>query len=100
LGNVFDGEVVNDKLQMKTQYGLFAVECSHKHAKGDKVKLLFRASDRLADSQSAISGIVRDVIFQQDRFKVIFDNGLYVYLDQEPKLGEKISVKVKLECLG
>jgi len=100
LGNVFDGEVVGDKLEMKTQHGLFAVECDHKHSQGDKVTLLFRASDRLAGNQSTLSGTVRDIIFQQDRFKVVLDNGLYVYLDEEPKLGEKISVKVKLECLG
>jgi ABC-type Fe3+/spermidine/putrescine transport system ATPase subunit len=99
LGNVFDGEVMGDNSEMKTPYGVYAVECSHKHSKGDKAKLLARPFE-VRDEAHTIHGIVRDVIFQQDRFKVILDNGLYVYLDKEPRLGEKVSVKVKLECLG
>ena len=47
-----------------------------------------------------ISGVVSDVIFQQDRFKVTLDNGLYVYLQEAPKVGQKIEVQVKVECLA
>ena len=128
LGNVFDGEVIGTN-QFQTEYGNFAVECAHKHSQGDKVKLLARPNSRaersvlrlwasqqplnpplrmettLGEKRSrsavnTISGIVQDVIFQQDGYKVILDNGLYVYLDKEPKLGEKVSARVKLECLG
>ena len=49
---------------------------------------------------NVLSGVVSDVIFQQERFKVIFDNELYVYLSEAPKVGEKISVRVKVECLA
>ncbi len=47
-----------------------------------------------------IQGSVTDVIFQQDRFKVTLNNGLYVYLQDAPKVGEKIEVRVKVECLA
>ena len=98
LGNLLNGEVVEQN-KFQTEHGIFTVPCTHKHSKGDKVHLLARP---LAAGGEAnfISGLVVDVIFQQDRFKVTFDNGLYVYLDEAPKNGQKISVPVKVECLA
>jgi hypothetical protein len=46
-----------------------------------------------------ISGTVSDVVFQLDRFEVTLDNGIYVYLQGAPKTGEKIEVRVRVECL-
>jgi spermidine/putrescine transport system ATP-binding protein len=109
LGNVIKGAAIgNDKVQ--TMFGDFVINCMHKHEKGDVVQLLARPlpteKARVAIEGSSrnetnlLQGIVKDVIFQHDRFKVIFDNGLYVYFDEAPKVGEKISAKVKVECLA
>ena len=85
--------------KVETDHGSFTVKCAHNHSKGDKVHLLTRPLP--ADSEpNVIQGIVADVLFQQDRFKVTFENGLYVYLEEAPKVGQKISVKVKVECLA
>jgi spermidine/putrescine transport system ATP-binding protein len=98
LGNILDGEVVaKDKFQ--TIHGLFTVKCDHKHSRGDKVHLLARPLSVKEDA-NIISGVVTDVIFQQDRYKVTFDNGMFVYLAEAPKIGGKISVAVKVECLA
>lgn len=98
LGNLLNGEVVEQN-KFQTEHGIFTVPCTHKHSKGDKVHLLARPL-AAEDEANFISGLVVDVIFQQDRFKVTFDNGLYVYLDEVPKNGQKISVPVKVECLA
>ena len=98
LGNLLNGEVVEQN-KFQTEHGIFIVPCTHKHSKGDKVHLLARPL-AAEDEANFISGLVVDVIFQQDRFKVTFDNGLYVYLDEAPKNGQKISVPVKVECLA
>ena len=113
LGNILDGEVVKEiqktkggrrrlefveGLKVKTAYGLFDVECERKCSKGDKVKLLVRPLS-VKDDANSISGVVADVIFQNDRYKVVFDNGLYVYLNEAPKKGRKISVQIKVACL-
>ena len=107
LGNVIEGKIVNSKLalsevegwKVETRFGVFAVKCEHKHQAGEKVHLLARplAVEKEANN---IRGRVNDVIFQQDRFRVALDNGLFVYLDEEPEVGQKIEVKVKIECLG
>ncbi|MCI0554498.1 MAG: hypothetical protein L0287_26415, partial [Anaerolineae bacterium] len=56
--------------------------------------------ERSRNAVNTVQGIVTDVIFQQERFKVTLDNGLYFYLSEAPKVGEKISVTVKVECLA
>ena len=97
LGNILDGEVVA-KNKFQTKHGIFTVKCEHKHSKGDRVKLLARPLSVKGET-NAISGVVTDVIFQHNRYKATFDNGLYVYLDESPTIGQKISVQVKVECL-
>ncbi len=106
LGNILDGEVISGRikdeggrLNVRTVHGLFEVQCDHSHSKGDKVKLLARPLS-VKDEANVVSGVVTDIIFQNDRYKATFDNGLYVYLDEAPKLGKNISVKVKVECLA
>ena len=98
LGNLLDGEVIAQN-QFQTEHGIFTVRCTHKHSKSDKVHLLARPLPAEEDA-NVVSGIVADAIFQQDRFKVILDNGTYVYLKDTPKAGQKISVPVKVECLA
>jgi ABC-type Fe3+/spermidine/putrescine transport system ATPase subunit len=70
-------------------------------AKGENVHLLARPLSVDAKREpNVIQGIVSDVIFQQDQFKVTLDNGLYIYLPNAPKVGERIKVPVKVECLA
>lgn len=97
LGNVIEGLKV-EGWKVETKFGIFDVRCGHRHRDGEKVHLLVRPLQ--AGEGGVIRGRAEDVVFQSDRFKVTLDNGLYFYLDDEPKVGEKIEVKVKLECLG
>lgn len=106
LGNILDGEAVAEvqkaegrRLNVKTIYGLFDVKCERKISKGEKVHLLARPFE-VKEETNIVSGIVSDIVFQQDRYKVTLDNDIYIYLDQPPKLGQQISVQVKVECLG
>jgi len=100
LGNILAGEVVAQN-KFQTEHGIFTVNCAHNHSKGNKVNLLARPLPADAEREANIlSGIVADVIFQQDHFKVTLENGLYIYLQEAPQVGEKISVQVKVECLA
>jgi len=96
LGNLLNGEVVAQN-KFQTEHGVFTVTCAHKHSKGDKVHLLARPLPA-GDEANVLSGVVTDVIFQQDRFKVTLENGLYVYMLEAPKIGQNVSVPVKVEC--
>ena len=98
LGNMMEGIMIS-KNEVQTEYGNFRVKCSHTQSNGKKVKLLARPV-RADGEANAIRGVVTDVIFQQDRFKVTFDNGMYVFLTEAPKVGSQLSVQVKIECLA
>jgi ABC-type Fe3+/spermidine/putrescine transport system ATPase subunit len=98
LGNMIEGTVIT-KSEFQTAYGKFTVDCPHQqHSIGEKVKLLARPF-MAAGEANTIRGVVSDVIFLQDRFKVTFDGKLYVYLSEAPAIGSQLSVPVKIECL-
>jgi spermidine/putrescine transport system ATP-binding protein len=103
LGNVIEGSCGSrdEKLKMWniiTASGSFAVKCGHKHKAGDKVHLLLRPVQ--TEEGSVTRGRVTDVVFQQDRFKVTLENDLFAYLQNAPKIGQFIAVKVAVKCLG
>ncbi len=97
LGNVIEGQVVNGK-KVETKIGTFSMACKHKHQAGEKVQLLVRPLE-LGNEVNQIRGRVVDVVFQQDKFKVTLDDGLYFYIKDEPKVGQMLEIKIKLECL-
>ena len=111
LGNVVEGKIVekmrDGKWKAESRFGIYTVNCEHEHQRGDNIHLLVRPLsaekarvERSRNDANVIQGIVTDVIFQNDRFKITLDNGLYVYLQEGPKTGEKVEVRVKLECLA
>lgn len=101
LGKVFEGvvrEQQNGAWKVESGFGVFVLGCGHNHQVGENVHLLARPL-KVQDEANVVSGIVADVIFQQDRYKVTFDNGLFVHLDEPPKVGEQLAVRIKVECL-
>lgn len=103
LGNVFEGEVrgktKDGKWEVESGFGILVVRCRHEHHTGDQIHLLARPQSA-ENELNIIRGVVTDVIFQQDRFKVTLDNGLYAYLSQAPNIGERIEAGVRVECLA
>jgi ABC-type Fe3+/spermidine/putrescine transport system ATPase subunit len=100
LGNILEGSYLG-QARVKTRLGVLAVECEHQHQhrKGETLHLLARPLPAEADG-NRIEGLVTDVIFQQDRFKVSLEHGLYVYLQRPPKVGERLETWLKVECLA
>ncbi len=103
LGSVLEGKFMEktreNEWKVESEYGVFAVRCDHKHSKGDNVHLLVRPLSA-GNEPNVIRGVASDVIFQQDRFKVTLDDSLYVYLPNAPRVGDKLEVRVKVECLA
>jgi ABC-type Fe3+/spermidine/putrescine transport system ATPase subunit len=98
LGNVIEAKVVtNNKFQ--TEFGSFTVRCGHKHSMGENVHLLARPLEVKGEA-NVLRGAVVDVVFQRDGYKVMFDSGLYVHLPNAPKIGKRISARVRVECLA
>ena len=103
-GNVVAGVVLSNTrpFQVETSAGVFELRCAHAHSTGDKVNLLVsRRGVRMA-SDGRLSGVVVDIIFRQDGFKVTLDNGLDFYLPDAPRMGEKVYLAIPakgVKCL-
>ena len=103
-------------LQPFLKFGIFGVTCQHNHHAGDKVNLLVRpngvqkATDDSysnapigAGKATLLKGVVADVVFHQDQFKITLANHLYFYLPEAPKIGEEITIQLSsagLQCLS
>jgi hypothetical protein len=66
---------------------------------GENVHLLARPLEVKGEA-NVLRGAVVDVVFQRDGYKVMFDSGLYVHLPNAPKIGKRISARVRVECLA
>jgi len=98
LGNVIPGRVLDGKRRVETALGNFPLHCDHDHRRGDEVHVLARPAP--ARDGALLRGTVRDVIFEREGYRVILANGLYFDAPRAPKKGSRISVRLRLECLG
>ena len=74
----------------------------HTHLVGEKVNLLVSRRGVQQAAHGNLGGVVVDVIFQQDEFKVTLDNGLDFYLPDPPRRGDKIFLSIPamgVKCL-
>jgi spermidine/putrescine transport system ATP-binding protein len=100
-GNVLEGVVRSDTgtLQVETRAGVFALACGHAHKRQDRVDVLVRPQGVQRAAEGNLRGVVADAIFNQDRFKVTLESGLFFYLPEAPRIGETISLKISPEAV-
>jgi len=96
MGNVVEGVITVAK-KVKTDFGIFTLNCKHRHSKGEKVWVLLKESE---EGGHEIKLKVEDVLFNRDQFQVKIRGGLVIHLKDAPKIGQIIRVKVHVECLS
>jgi len=96
MGNVIEGVFVSVN-KVKTEVGIFTLNCKHKHSMGESISLLLKQSE---DGDDEIQLKVEDVLFDRDQFQVKTGSGLVIHMKDAPKIGEIIRVRVKVECLA
>jgi len=113
-GNVVSGTVISapSPCRVETAFGIFELEeedvpvsgqGGHQHSPGEKVNLLIGRRNVQRGGEGGISGVVTDVVFRQDGFKVTLANGLDFYLPDAPRVSEKINLvipKTVIKCLS
>jgi spermidine/putrescine transport system ATP-binding protein len=101
VGNVVQGVVksVDNMLQVETSAGLLRLACGHSHHVGQRIELLLRPQGVHKSAEGNMVGVVADVVFNKDRFKVTLDSGLYFYLPESPEMGERIHLQISPEAV-
>ncbi|MFH2039084.1 MAG: ABC transporter ATP-binding protein [Chloroflexota bacterium] len=104
LGNILSGKYQADG-SIQTSIGSFrATACVHTHHPGENVDILIRPDmETMTDGENYLEGIVRDVLFFKNGYRVTLQSDLYFFLPYAPKVGEMISInfpKRSVQCLG
>ena len=101
-GNVLQGAVLPGG-KVRTIIGTFPLTCGHAHQAGEQVALLVSRRGIRQVSKGGISGIVTDVIFRQDGYKVTLEGGPDFYLPEAPRVGGAIFLEIPpegIKCLS
>ena len=93
-GAIIEGVAVMSN-QVKTEFGVFALDCGHKHAAGEKVPLLVRQSDEGEE----IKFKAEEILFKRNQFEAR-GAGLVFQMDEAPAVGQVIQIKVEVQCLA
>jgi ABC-type Fe3+/spermidine/putrescine transport system ATPase subunit len=99
-GNIVVG-VAHDG-QVATPFGVFNLSCGHQHREGEQVRLLVNSHQARELPDGELRGVVADVVFQQDGFKVTLENGLVFHLPKAPAIGMEIRLHLvpsSVQCL-
>jgi ABC-type Fe3+/spermidine/putrescine transport system ATPase subunit len=96
MGNVIEGVVISAN-KVKTEVGIFTLNCKHRHPKDKRISLLLKQSE---EGTNEIKLKVEDVLFDREQFQVKTRNGIVVHMKDAPKIGQIIRVKVQVECLA
>jgi ABC-type Fe3+/spermidine/putrescine transport system ATPase subunit len=108
VGNILEGSVRADG-SVETAAGIFRLAGGQAHRPGERVSLLVRPGGARqvpggdAGETNLVSGIVTDVVFLQERFKIVLANHLYFTLPEAPKIGQEIRLQIPsgaIQCLS
>ncbi len=104
-GNIIGGVVVvtGKRFQVDTAVGSFHVACPRGHEIGERVDLLIRPEGARLVKEGILRGVVRDVVFQQERFRITLDNGLYFLLNKPCSIGREVHLAIPdhaVQCLS
>jgi ABC-type Fe3+/spermidine/putrescine transport system ATPase subunit len=99
-GNIVPG-IVRGR-QVETLMGTLPISCQHSHPEGASIQVLLSHRDIEESAQGELSGVVKDVIFQQEGFSTTLENGCIFILPRQTRIGEEIrfhAVQGSVRCL-
>lgn len=101
IGNIIEAEVIKmneerRKMNVQTAFGTFAVDCDQSFHEKEKIQLLITAGDEEGEE---IKLTVEDVLFKRDQFEIKGRGGLIIHMNDAPRVGQVITVKVQVKCL-
>jgi spermidine/putrescine transport system ATP-binding protein len=97
LGNVIVGRLVA-RQRLETPFGVLPLPCKHKHRMGERLHILARP--RASPAGALFRGVVRDVTFRPDGYRIELAGGLYFETPKAHRRGRRTAVRLRVECLG
>ena len=96
LGNILNGKITEDGISTDT----WEYKINHNFQIGQEGSFLLRPKAEMVHENETLTGVVKDVIFRGQDFRVELTNGLYFFLQKSPSTGQKIKIRIeKIEML-
>ena len=99
LGNVINAKIVG---RLKVEgLGVLNIPGMDRRSVGESVTLLLRPRAELVDAGETLSGVVTDVVFRDQAFRIELEGGLYFYVPTPCTIGQTVKLKIlQVECLS
>jgi ABC-type Fe3+/spermidine/putrescine transport system ATPase subunit len=103
LGNVVDAKIVErlegERWKVESPLTELDVACADGEL-GESVTLLLRPRAEVVDAGETLSGVVTDVVFRDQAFRIELEGGLYFYVTEACTIGQHLKLKImQVECL-
>jgi ABC-type Fe3+/spermidine/putrescine transport system ATPase subunit len=104
LGNVFKAKIVGglkvEGWQVDSPVGALNVNCKHSHQVGEEITLLLRPRAEVVDVGETLTGVVTDVVFREQAFRLELEGGMSFFVSTPCKIGQTVKLKIlQVECL-
>jgi ABC-type Fe3+/spermidine/putrescine transport system ATPase subunit len=104
LGNVVNAKIVGSleggPVKVDSPVGVLDVVCTHQHQLGEDITLLLRPRAELVETGETLTGVVADVVFREQAFRLELAGGMYFYVSTPCKIGQNVRLKIlQVECL-
>jgi len=90
LGNVVEGRCTDSGVETPFGRVIFQNTCTE----GEAVTLLLRPRAEVTVTGETLTGVVTDVVFREQAFRIELRGGLYFYVSAPCKVGETVKLKV------
>ncbi len=90
LGNVVEGRCADSGVETPFGRILIPNPCPN----GEAVTLLLRPRAEVVETGETLAGVVTDVVFREQAFRIELAGGLYFYVPAPCKIGEKVKLKI------
>jgi len=90
LGNIVEGRCTDSGVETPFGRVIFQNLC----AEGETVTLLLRPRAELVTTGETLTGVVTDVVFREQAFRIELQGGLYFYVSAPCRIGETVKLKV------
>lgn len=101
LGNVVEGWTVDGRPStVETPFGAIDIPCADQHNVGDELTLLLRPRAEVVEAGETLRGVVTDVVFREQAFRIELEGGLYFFVSAPCTIGQTVKLKIlQMECL-
>ena len=96
LGNIIEGRAFGARVD--SPLGRILLPCPR--ADGETVTLLLRPRAELVEAGETLTGVVTDVVFREQAFRLELAGGMTFYVSTPCKIGQTVKLKIlQVECL-